>query len=168
MVKSGLIEGAGSHSLHNIAKCDVCILGKQTKTPIPKVRGGNGEGNRATRRLEKVWVDLTGPMDIKSRIGNLYIMNLVDDYSSFPWSIPLKRKSDALPQLQAWQHARELETGLQVKTYRTDNGELKSKEMANWLATKGTTHEFTAPHTSAHIGRVERMHRTLMAKARTM
>jgi hypothetical protein len=40
--------------------------------------------------------------------------------------------------------------------------------MENWLASKGTTQQFTAPYTSAHIGRVERMHRTLMAKARTM
>ena len=33
---------------------------------------------------------------------------------------------------------------------------------------KGVTHEYTAPHTSAHIGHVERMHRTLMSKSRTM
>lgn len=57
---------------------------------------------------------------------------------------------------------------LQVGTYRTDNGELKSEEMQKWLATKGMKHEFTVPHTSAHNGHVEQMHRTLMVKARTM
>ena len=40
--------------------------------------------------------------------------------------------------------------------------------MKNWLAEQGTNHQFTAPYTSAHIGRVEHMHRTLMGKARTM
>jgi hypothetical protein len=95
-------------------------------------------------------------------------MNVVDDFSSYPWSIPLKRKSDAFHALQTWERAREVETGLKVGTYRTDNGELKSHEMQKWLESRGTTHEFTAPHTSAHIGRVERMHRTLMGKARTM
>lgn len=95
-------------------------------------------------------------------------MNIVDDYSSFPWSVPLKTKDQAYPALKAWQLTRENETGLKVGTYRTDNGELKSSEMNDWLKTRGTNHQFSAPHTSAHIGRVERMHRTLMAKARTM
>ena len=104
MTKSGLIQGVNVHSLANIPKCDACIIGKQTRSPVPKVRR-NGEGGRATRRLEKVWVDLTGPMDIKSRTGNLYIMNIVDDYSSFPWSILLKNKSKAFSYLQTWQCA---------------------------------------------------------------
>jgi hypothetical protein len=60
-----------------------------------------------------------------------------------------------------------VETGLQVTTYVTDNGELKSHEMAQWLASWGTDHQFTAPYTSAHIRPVERMHYTLLAKACT-
>ena len=93
---------------------------------------------------------------------------VVDDYTSRVWPIPLKRKSDAFDYLIAWERARELETGQKVGTYITDNGELKSNAMHDWLTSKGTNHLFTAPYTSAHIGRVERMHRTLMAKARTM
>ncbi|KDR74044.1 hypothetical protein GALMADRAFT_50842, partial [Galerina marginata CBS 339.88] len=52
--------------------------------------------------------------------------------------------------------------------YYTDNGELKSDVMEEWLLSRGTDQRFTAPYTSAHIGRVERMHRTLMGKARAM
>ncbi|KIJ40028.1 hypothetical protein M422DRAFT_138156, partial [Sphaerobolus stellatus SS14] len=37
--------------------CQFCILGKQTKTPIPK----EWCGERATRVLEKVHADLMGP-----------------------------------------------------------------------------------------------------------
>jgi hypothetical protein len=133
----------------------------------PKLRGG-GVGNRATRKLEKVWVDLTGPQAVESRTGNRYIMNIVDDYTSYPWSIPLKTKDEAFSKLVIWQRERETETNLKVGLYRTDNGELKSDQMADWLASRGIAHQYTAPHTSAHIGRVERMHRTLMAKARTM
>ena len=40
--------------------------------------------------------------------------------------------------------------------------------MHDWLESRGTNQLFTAPYTLAHIGCVERMHRTLMAKARTM
>jgi hypothetical protein len=95
-------------------------------------------------------------------------MNIINDFTSYPWTIILKHKSDAFPALQAWEKAREIETGLVVGTYRTDNGELKSTEMRAWLQSRGTTQQFTAPYTSAHIGRVERLHRTLMNKARTM
>ena len=167
MVGSGMIPGMPKYLLReDPPKCEFCVLGKQTKTPVPKLRE-EGPGHRATRRLEKIWVDLSGP-HVKSRTGNEYMMNIVDDYSSRVWSIPLKGKGDAFADLIAWERARELETGLKVGTYITDNGELKSNNMHDWIASRGTNHLFTAPYTSAHNGRVERMHRTLMAKARTM
>ena len=167
MVSSGMIPGMPKH-LHreDPPKCEFCVLGKQTKTPVPKLREV-GTGHRATKRLEKVWVDLSGP-HVRSRTSNEYVMNIVDDYTSRVWSIPLKGKGDAFGELVTWERARELETGLKVGTYITDNGELKSNNMRDWLASRGTNQLFTAPYTSAHNGRVERMHRTLMAKARTM
>ena len=167
MAKLGLLPEIPPQSTHVLPKCDSCILGQQTETPVPKVHQ-EGEGHRAMQRLEKIWVDLTGTHAVPSRTGNLYIMNIVDDFTSFPWSIPLKVKSDVFPQLQVWERARENETGLRVGMYRTDHGELKSDDMASWLASRGTDHQYTAPDTSAHIGCVERMHRTLMGKARTM
>ncbi|GLB40854.1 putative mitochondrial protein [Lyophyllum shimeji] len=113
--------------------------------------------------------DLTGPSPVQSRHGNLYVMNMVDDFTSKPWSIPLRRKSDALEELKAWELAREVETGLKVGVYRTGyDGELTSRQMEQWLKLRGTEQEHGAPYTSAHIGRVEHLHRTLMAKARTM
>jgi hypothetical protein len=119
-------------------------------------------------QLEKVWVDLTGPMAVQSRTSNNYMMNIVDDFTNYPWSIPLKNKGEAYQYLKAWEIARESETGLKVGTYNVDNGELKSEEVKAWLESRGTQLRFTAPYTSAHNGRVERMHQTLMGKARTM
>lgn len=40
--------------------------------------------------------------------------------------------------------------------------------MREWLLSRGTLHQFTVPYTSAQNGRVERLHRTLMGKARAM
>jgi Reverse transcriptase (RNA-dependent DNA polymerase)/GAG-pre-integrase domain len=167
MARNGTIKGMPLSITNAPAKCDSCILGKQTKTPVPKKRE-EGIGHRATRKLEKVWVDLVGPAAVTSRTGNKYVMDIVDDYTSLPWSIPLKTKDEAFPYLKGWEIAREKETGLQVGMYITDGGELKSNEMSKWLESRGTTQRFTAPYTSAHIGRVERMHRTLMGKARAM
>jgi hypothetical protein len=95
-------------------------------------------------------------------------MDIVDDCTSFPWSIPLETKANTFLELKAWELARESETGLKVEIYIADNSELKSNEMETWLKSQGSTQRLTAPHTSAHIGRVERMHRMLMAKAHTM
>jgi hypothetical protein len=103
-----------------------------------------------------------------SATGNHYVMDIIDDFSSFMWVIPLASKSAVFPALQAWECARELETGLHVGIYRSDNGELKSSAMKEWLLSRGTQHQFTAPYTSAHNGRVERVHGTLMNRARTM
>ena len=167
MARKGLVKGMPTTFSNTSSKCESCILGKQTKTPIPKKRE-EGPGHRATRRLEKVWVDLTGPTAVTSRNGNNYIMNVLDDFTSFAWSIPLPNKADAYPRLKEWELARENETGLKIGTYRVDNGELKSDKMEAWLRSRGIQQEFTAPYTSAHIGRVERLHRTLMGKTRAM
>ena len=61
------------------------------------------------RKLEKVWVDLSGP-HIRSRSENEYIMDIVDDYTSHIWLIPLKGKGDAFAELKAWECAHKLET----------------------------------------------------------
>ncbi|EGN92327.1 hypothetical protein SERLA73DRAFT_29228, partial [Serpula lacrymans var. lacrymans S7.3] len=50
----------------------------------------------------------------------------------------------------------------------TDNGELHSDTMQQWLSICNTVHQFTAPHTSAHNGCIERLHHTLMGKACSM
>jgi len=167
MARLGVAQGMPSSFPAKPSKCDSCVLGKQALTPVPKKRE-EGLGHRATRKLEKVWVDLHGPVAVPSRTGNKYIMNIVDDFTSYPWTIPLKSKDEAFPMLTAWQTARETETGLKLMLYRVDGGELKSNAMETWLRERGTQQEFTAPYTSAHIGRVERMHRTLMGKQRAM
>lgn len=145
----------GAPSLHSSTppKCNSCILGKQTRTPVPKVRE---EGRRGRRRLEIVWADLMGPVNVWSRSGNHYILDIVDDYSNMAWSIPLKSKDDAFAALKAWELARETETGQKVGIYRTGfDGELHSNKMDGWLKSRGTSSEHSAPYTSAHIGRVE-------------
>jgi hypothetical protein len=49
-----------------------------------------------------------------------------------------------------------------------DNGELKLSTMKDWLQSHGTQQQFTAPYTSAHIGHIKRLHRTIANKARAM
>ena len=125
------------------ATCDHCVLGKQTRSHVPKVR----EGPRATKRLERVYVDLCGPMPAVSKFGHVYSMNIMDDFSSYVWSIPLARKSEALNALRAWHRAVENQTGEKLKIVVTDNGELVSNTMAAWCQLSGIDHQLTAPYT---------------------
>jgi hypothetical protein len=114
MAKNGLIPGMPTNfPPANPPKCEFCVLGKQTKTPVPKTRK-EGPGHKATRVLEKVWVDLSG-QHMRSRTGNEYVMDIVDDYTSQLWSIPLKNKDDSFPELKAWELARESETGKRLE-----------------------------------------------------
>ncbi|KAI9573987.1 hypothetical protein HD554DRAFT_1982991, partial [Boletus coccyginus] len=50
----------------------------------------------------------------------------------------------------------------------SDNEKLKHSDLKDWLASCGTLHQFTAPHTLAQNGHVECVHRMLMGKARAM
>ena len=135
-------------------KCEHCILGKQTRSSVPRMR----EGPRATKPLERVYVDLCGPMSIASRSNHLYSMNIIDDFSSFVWSLPLHSKDEAAPALKAWLFGLEVQTPHRLKSFITDNGELASLQIQHWCSQKGILHLLTAPYTSAHNGRAERLH----------
>jgi hypothetical protein len=85
MAKSGISKGMPIDLSLLPPKCHHCALGKQSHTPVPKAR----EGNKADKRLGKVYVDLCGPMAVTSHAGNLYSMNLIDDFTGYVWSVPL-------------------------------------------------------------------------------
>ncbi|KAG2059353.1 hypothetical protein BDR06DRAFT_843595, partial [Suillus hirtellus] len=70
--------------------CDNCILGKQTRTHVLKVR----EGERVTCKLGIVYINLMEHPDTVSAAGNRYVMDIIDDFSSYSWAIPLASKSD--------------------------------------------------------------------------
>ena len=137
MARKGMVKGLPT-SLSNItpSKYVSCVLGKQTRTSVPKKRE---EGRRATKQLEIVCIDLFGLVNVTSRTGNQYMLDIVDDYTSFVFSIPLATKDQAYSNLRAWQLEVERETGDRVKMYSVDNGtELKSGQVEVWLKEMGT------------------------------
>ncbi|KAI0037755.1 hypothetical protein FA95DRAFT_1453867, partial [Auriscalpium vulgare] len=77
MATSSAVEGMPVDLSLAPAKCEPCILGKQVRSAVPHTR----EGLKATRRLERVFLDLCGPMSVVSKSGNKYAMNLIDDFT---------------------------------------------------------------------------------------
>ena len=144
--------------------CDACIRSKQARSPIPKQR----EGAKSSRRLERIHIDLSGPHSVPSCSGFTYIKSIIDDFSGYHWTRLLKMKSDAFRAVRGWLPAAETQSGERLRYLITDNGELRSAEMASWCAERGITHLFTTPYTPLQNVKVERLHRTLMNKARSM
>ena len=101
--------------------CADCILGKQKRSSVLQIR----QGARASRKLGIIHVDLLEHPEHVSALGNKYVLNIVDDFSSYCWSIPLPAKSHAYKALMDWECACQLETSLKVGIYHSDNGELK-------------------------------------------
>ena len=164
MAKSEVSEGMQIDLSCRPAKCDHCALGKQSRTPVPKTR----DGEKAKERLGRVYVDLCGPTAVTSRAGNLYCMNLIDDYSGYVWTVPIRNKAEACDALKAWHKAVTTQSGNKLRILVSDNGELVSRSMRDWCLAEGIEHQTTAPYTSAHNGRAERLHRTIVSKGRTM
>jgi len=118
MAKLGMTKGMPTDLSAIPPICEHCILGKQTKNSIPKTR----EGKQAETPLSIIYSDLTGLEDVPTLGGSTYIMNIIDNYSSFPWGFTLKKKSDVQQVFQDWKTQVECETGHKVGIVRTDGG----------------------------------------------
>jgi hypothetical protein len=67
-----------------LPKCQSCILGKQTKNSVSKIQ----EGLCAKMVLDCVYIDLTGPQSVQSASGHSYVMNIIDDATSYSCGHP--------------------------------------------------------------------------------
>jgi hypothetical protein len=89
MAKNGVSQGMLIDLSSLPPKCDHCALRKQTHSLVPKIC----EGIKVSRHLERVYVDLCRPMAITSQTGNLYCMNLINDFSGMSGLFPSIQKA---------------------------------------------------------------------------
>jgi hypothetical protein len=76
MAKRGMALGMPTDLSTFLKVCGHCVIGKQSKTAVPKTR----EGERAKGILEEIYSDITGPKDISAG-GKRYATNFIDDHS---------------------------------------------------------------------------------------
>jgi hypothetical protein len=107
MSDNNMVKGMHIDLSNAPPKCKSCVLGKQTRSSVPKVH----EGLRAKEVFDCVYIDLTGPQSVISATGNSYVMNLIDDSTSYCWAIPIPLKSSALTFLKKWVFSVEREMG---------------------------------------------------------
>jgi hypothetical protein len=166
LAKSGAVQGMHLDLSFHPTACQPCIRGKQKATAMPKRRVGEKLG----AFMDLVFCDLSGSAErTATPNGEHYSMSLIDDHTSFFWTELLKTKDQAYDEIIAW-HARvsRRHNGLVLGCLQIDNGELKSKKLDAWAAALGITVRYTAPHSSAQNGRVERVHQTIASTVRAM
>ena len=163
-MKNELVTGVNVKHFHLNDKCVSCKKGKQHKqSHRPK------KVNSVELPLERLHMDLFGPVKRKSHAGELYCLVVTDDYSRFSWVMCLHRKSDSFDNLKVLFTRLENIYGLKIKRIRSDNGtEFKNAQMDDLCENKGIHHEYSAPYTPQQNGVAERKNRTLIETARTM
>ena len=144
--------------------CEACLRGKQIRESFPQA-----SSYRASRVLELIHGDLCGPITPQTAGSNRYVFVLIDDHSRYMWSILMKEKSEAFTKFKRFRSLVEPETGLKIKTFRTDRGgEFTSQEFKDYCESSGISRHLTAPYSPQQNGVVERRNRTLLEMTRSI
>ena len=94
--------------------CTACVAGKSVHLP-------HKEGREwVTEYLERVHINIAGPMPVVSAGGREYIYVIVDDYTCAVHTKPLHLKSEAADAFKSFKAAAENESGKRIHEVLTD------------------------------------------------
>jgi hypothetical protein len=165
MLKKGLASGMPIDLSTLPPVFQHCIIGKQTKTTVPKI----WMGEWAEEKLQKVYSDITGLEEVGTKTGEKYMLIFIDEATRMAWIYPSREKSNATPLFKDWKALVEKKTGMSVKVLHTDNGgEYTSNNFEAYLQHEGVRHKVTVPYTSAQNGKSECCHWTIMNRVRVI
>jgi len=161
--RHNLVTGMDLRGKGELSPCDGCAKGKHHQAPFPLT-----STNRATKRIERLHMDLQGPFDVSVQ-GYRYTLAVIDDHTRKGWKEFLKHKDEAPETIKNLIEKLETHTGSHVKTIRSDRGgEFIDGRLQTYLRSKGITHEFSAPHTPQQNGVAERFNQTTHESALAM
>jgi hypothetical protein len=146
-------------------ECDPCHIGQA------KRRAFDAKTEVESRILERVHIDLTGPMRTRALGGFFYSMPIVDGCSAMTRDFYLmnKESSSTLAALEKYKALAENETGNRLLYVRVDGGkEFSSGPWLKWAEENGVKLEVTPAYSSAANGIVERKHGVTFDHVRTI
>ncbi|XP_021971805.1 uncharacterized protein LOC110866970 [Helianthus annuus] len=125
LVHNDLVEGVNLKSFHLNDDCVECKKGKQTKKSHPQKLL-----NSIRVPLERLHMDLFGPVNVKSFNGDLYYLVVTDDFTRFSWVVCMERKDQTFGSLMILFKKMETLYKLPIRRIRSDNGtEFKNNRM---------------------------------------
>ena len=153
----------------NNKSCEFCILGKQTRTPFPKIQ----PSDKTTVPLFRVFSDICGPINPISFGNAKYVLTFNDQATGYSWIyfIPNKASNTVLALFKRWLAMVERQSGKKLKFFFTDGGkeytgETVKNTFTTFLKDSGIEHDTTTAYSSPSNGTAERLNRTLFDMAR--
>lgn len=106
---------------------------------------------------------------VLSNSGYKFYLVILDDFSHYVWTFPLRHKSDVLPTLMSFHAFVATQFQCSIQCFQTDNGkEFDNTTSRVFFAKHGIALRLTCPYTSQQNGRAERVLRTLNDGLRTL
>jgi transposase InsO family protein len=160
LVRKGKITGikVPAHKLVTKpgTRCQVCIMGKHSRSPFhPKTE-------RATEPMWALHTDHCGPYPVPTIGGGYYAQTLLDESSGRCGCSIQKKKSDGPDNLKRMILSWEAETGKKCHILYSDRGgEYIDGELKEWFLANRIKHIYSTPRTPEENGKAERLNRTL-------
>jgi hypothetical protein len=147
------------HCSKDTHTCDACRLGKNVRVHSNKV---------ATFPFTLLHCDVwTSPVVNNSRFK--YYLVILDDFTHFVWSFPLRHKSDVLATLISFHAFVQTQFNCPIACIQTNNGkEFDNSALRSFMAAHGMVLHLTYPYTSQQNGHAKRILRTLNDSMHTM
>ncbi len=171
MARLGMVEGldVSAKEMEEAAAatrkspCGVCVEAKMTRSHFP------ARGKKAAGVLERVHMDVCGPMRITSAQGARFVATFYDEHSGYGLVRCVPTKDSVPVVLKDTLLLMEKQTGKALREVQSDRGgEYINAAVGAFLADKGVVHNTSAPYTPEQNGRAERLNRTLLERARAM
>jgi histone deacetylase 1/2 len=101
--------------------------------------------------------------------GYNYFLVILDDFSHYLWTFPLRRKSEVYGILSLFRTLVHTQFALPLQQIQCDNGkEFDNRSLHDFASTHGIHVRFSCPYTSQQNGKAERVIRTVNDIARTL
>jgi len=124
-----------------------------------------------TSSIMDIWVvDDVGPFPFPSIHDELYVLQIMDVHSHFPWSIMTKTKGEQTDQIISLIKQCQTLTGHKLKRLHGDKAKqwAESSRLASFLSDNGTTLTLSHQYTPQHNALIERLHRSTLEGARAI
>jgi transposase InsO family protein len=146
-----------------VRQCHVCAKSKATRAPFPI------KEKHSKEVLERVHVDIAGPLPQESLGRSRYIATFTDEASKYISLAFLKHKNRLMEATERFATHAEAKHQRSIKFLRLDNaGENTSPNILEILNKHEIVPEFTAPYSPASNGIAEPVNRTLGDTSRAM
>ena len=145
-------------------ECQSCRVSKQRRISFKSV-----DKCKSSRPLERLFLDVWGPISDVGRCGEKYFLCIIDEFSRKTAIYPMRHKTEVFEIFKRHVSRSELMTGHKLKHIRTDNGtEFNNKNFSEFCSKSGVRHEFTNFYTPEQDGVCERANQSILNCVRSI